>query len=596
MAPGLRISALLLAFLISCRSETYVVISVEDPAGAATGTDSIAVGSKPEALSEIRSIPARFPVTFALTVSETTTSSVWVEARVGVKSIARGRAYVDFSTQQGATLSVVLRRFCFDPSECDDGVWCNGKESCEDRMCGSAKPPCEELPLCSVSALCREELDVCDFEPSPEFFDDNPCTTDECGADGKPIHEASADLEGALCTTGAREPGVCTGTVCAISTCGDLIVDSRSEECDAEAACVGCKHETLLVSASSNGAAGNGASRTSALSLSGEVALFTSRASNFDTAVDDKLDLFLHDRKAGTTERITVGLNGGPANGDVVDSVGSLAVSPDGVSLVFASAASNLVPGDRNGVVDVFLKDREGQLTERVSGLPNGEEANGPSYEVDVSSDGKFVAFVSEATNFRADEDALPNVFVRDRTEDTLSRLGSGFGDGRRPSISGSGQLVVWDSSDGGRRVVLVSDVSSGMTEVVSRRPDGGASEGDSWDPDIGLDGTVIAFVSNARDLDPACVDGREHVFTFERASGLIKCATTSACTEPSLSADGRRLVCASAQGVLVIDSTGREISISGAHSPSIDPSGEFVSYSADRTGTPDVFVRALAE
>ncbi len=66
---------------------------------------------------------------------------------------------------------------------------------------------------------------------------------------------------------------------------------------------------------------------------------------------------------------------------------------------IASSSADNLVPGDTNDSVDIFVHDRETGVTERVSLDSNGTQGNGYSTTPAISGDGRFVAFFSEANN-----------------------------------------------------------------------------------------------------------------------------------------------------------------------------------------------------
>jgi Tol biopolymer transport system component len=91
-------------------------------------------------------------------------------------------------------------------------------------------------------------------------------------------------------------------------------------------------------------------------------------------------------------------------------------ISADGRYVAFWSMASNLVAGDTNGTWDVFVRDRTAGTTERVSLDSSGAQANGPSYGPAISADGRWVAFQSFASNLvPGDANGLYDVFVRDR-------------------------------------------------------------------------------------------------------------------------------------------------------------------------------------
>jgi len=153
-------------------------------------------------------------------------------------------------------------------------------------------------------------------------------------------------------------------------------------------------------------------------------------------------DVFLRDRLAGTTERISVDSSGVQGNG--VSYVGSC--SADGRIVAFASGATNLVSGDGNGHYDVFVRDRSTGITELVSLPRRASRGNADSFGGSLSPDGRFVVFTSVATNFVAgDTNGFQDVFVRDRslgvTRARQRRLVGRAGNG--DSFSGPGPLIL---------------------------------------------------------------------------------------------------------------------------------------------------------
>src|SRR5262249_58840522 len=119
-------------------------------------------------------------------------------------------------------------------------------------------------------------------------------------------------------------------------------------------------------------------------------------------------DVFVRDRQASTTERVSVGKNNSQANGFSSHP----RLSADGRFVAFASFASNLVRGDTNGATDVFVRDRQAGATERASVATGGSQGDGPSpsggirggitFGPAISADGSLVAFDSSATNLSA--------------------------------------------------------------------------------------------------------------------------------------------------------------------------------------------------
>ena len=157
------------------------------------------------------------------------------------------------------------------------------------------------------------------------------------------------------------------------------------------------------------------------LSISGDgrFVVFSSSAKNLVPGDANKppyiADLFVRDRLAGTTEKVSVAIGGTQANGGSAHP----SISADGRFVAFTSAADNLVPGDTNDMLDVFVSDRLAGTTERMSIGTNGEEANQETIEFDapsISADGRHVAFKSLASNFVADDtNYYYDIFVRDR-------------------------------------------------------------------------------------------------------------------------------------------------------------------------------------
>jgi Tol biopolymer transport system component len=159
-----------------------------------------------------------------------------------------------------------------------------------------------------------------------------------------------------------------------------------------------------------------------------------------------------------------------------------VATSFDGRLIAFESPAGDLVPGDSNGVSDVFLRDRLTGTTELVSVGAGGAPADGPSISPAICADGRYVAFVSSATNlipgFRASGSGL---YLRDRALRLTTRLAPGAGGvppsvARGVSISGDGRLVAFASDapnlvpgdDDGTADYFVADLRKGTTQLVS--------------------------------------------------------------------------------------------------------------------------------
>jgi hypothetical protein len=185
---------------------------------------------------------------------------------------------------------------------------------------------------------------------------------------------------------------------------------------------------TSRVSVDSTGVQGNDVSNYPSVSADGQYVVFASAASNLvpgDT--NGAVDIFVHDRQSGTTERISVDSAGTQANGDSDAPV----ISADGRYVAFESEATNLVPGDTNGAGDIFVHDRQSGTTERISIDSAGEQENNDSYFPAISGDGRYVALVSLASNLvPGDTNGTWDVFVRDRAYSPFTSLCNPSADG----------------------------------------------------------------------------------------------------------------------------------------------------------------------
>lgn len=192
-------------------------------------------------------------------------------------------------------------------------------------------------------------------------------------------------------------------------------------------------------------------------------------------------------------------------------------VSADGRYVAFTSYASNLVAGDTNGALDVFVRDRSANTTTRVSVSSSGAQGNGGSEQPSISENGRYVAFTSYADNLVArDSNLTYDVFVRDLLRRTTVRVSvssseaAGNDRSLRPAISADGRYVAFESrasnlvgrDTNGRTDIFVRDRTAKTTARVSVTPRGAQSNGDSTNADISRDGQVVSFASTASNFD----------------------------------------------------------------------------------------------
>jgi len=340
---------------------------------------------------------------------------------------------------------------------------------------------------------------------------------------------------------------------------------------------------TQRVSVSSTGTAGDDFSVLAAVSADGRFVAFWSAASNLvpgDT--NGTTDVFVHDRQGGTTERVSVDSKerqsvGGDRDGVVDTNFGRPAISGDGRYVVFATSATNLVSGDKNQAVDVFLRDRAAGTTERVSVVGRKTEANGESSDPAISADGRVVAFASLAENLATgDTNFASDVFVRDRQTGTTEGVSivtpsPEFGNfSGSPVISADGRYVAFDSREnlvpedtGGSFDVFVRDRATGVLERVS--VDSAGAQGDDWSlaPSINADGRYVAFTSFAENLVADDSNFDADIFVHDRQTHTtVRASVTSDGTQTgfelgslnaSLSPDGQ-VVAFESEGALVAE------------------------------------------
>jgi hypothetical protein len=169
----------------------------------------------------------------------------------------------------------------------------------------------------------------------------------------------------------------------------------------------------VRVSVDSAGVQGNGDSEDPSITDQGRYVSFGSLATNLvanDT--NNKEDVFVHDLVTGMTVRASVDSSGQEANWDCYDAE----LTTDGHYVAFFSLATNLVPNDTNATEDIFLRDLVAGTTERVSVGVVGQQGNGTCHYAAVSSDARYVAFDSFASNLVVnDTNGQRDIFVRDR-------------------------------------------------------------------------------------------------------------------------------------------------------------------------------------
>jgi Tol biopolymer transport system component len=315
----------------------------------------------------------------------------------------------------------------------------------------------------------------------------------------------------------------------------------------------------------------------------------------FDYAGDDLAsgdtnewpDVFVRDLQTGQITLVSAAPNGKPGNGES----GGQILSADGRYVAFVSFADDLVPGDTNGEWDVFVRDLQTGQTRLVSVGLNGQQGNDVAWLTSMSADGRYVGFDSKADNLASgDTNGQSDVFVRDlQTRQTFlvsaglnGRPGSGESFG--PDLSVDGRYVVFGShaddllplpGNAGALDVFVHDLQTGQTRLVSAGLNGAAGNDASYAWELSKNSRYIAFESKADNLVSGDTNGLPDVFVCDLQTGTITLAS--------------------------IALNGQAASL-GAKRPSISADGQFVVFesssddlvSGDTNGTSDIFVRHL--
>ncbi|MBA3726397.1 MAG: hypothetical protein H0W86_08070 [Armatimonadetes bacterium] len=290
---------------------------------------------------------------------------------------------------------------------------------------------------------------------------------------------------------------------------------------------------TEIVSVSSAETRGNGASYFPAIDGAGRFVTFTSLASNLVTGDSNEVhDVFVRDRQLGTTTLVSTSTAGIQANFHSAFSD----ISADGRFVAFVSGANNLFTPDTNFAYDIFVKDRTSGKTTCMSLNQSGAQGNGDCRECAINDNGQVVVFECEATDMvPGDTNGLPDIIVRDATAGSTTRVNTfggveANGFSNDVDISGSGRYVVFSSSatnlvsrdENNRGDVFLHDRNSGRNFIASVK-NGGVQELELTGgvrPNISRDGVFVVFWSDFTGLVPNDTNGVRDIFVNTR-SGL---------------------------------------------------------------------------
>lgn len=271
------------------------------------------------------------------------------------------------------------------------------------------------------------------------------------------------------------------------------------------------------------------------LSGNGRYVFFESEATNLvPNDTNGVRDIFRLDTQTGQVIRVNVNNAGNQATGGASNLPSA---NFDGSKVAFFSAASNLVSGDNNNASDIFIRDLNAGTTVRVSVDSSGNEGNFSSQNPDLNAAGDKVAFHSYANNLvSGDTNNVADVFLRDLTAGTTVRVslnatgGEVFTGGSfTPDLNVDGTKVAFvsDASDmvssdtNSYSDIFVRDLVAGTTVRVSVSSLGAEGTGGySSNPSLTDDGTKVFFQSGANNLVPSDTNGVRDVFVRDLSAG----------------------------------------------------------------------------
>jgi Tol biopolymer transport system component len=306
---------------------------------------------------------------------------------------------------------------------------------------------------------------------------------------------------------------------------------------------------------------------------SGRRFLFSSLASNLVVGdSNDKWDVFIRDLETNAVSRLSTNAQGEEANGNSY----ARDLSADGRYALFASDADNLVPNDTNRSCDIFRRDLVSTEVVRVSGSSNGDQGNGFCLSAAISSDGRFVAFTSNADNLvEGDTNNRADVFVRDLTSGTI-RIASvaeswrqSSNDATQASISADGRFVAFSAGSdlavpGAFDVyrttyvkdMLLNQLTSVPVPVLPNQP----LPIPSSQPQISRDGRYVLFLSGSGALVLGDTNALDDIFVRDLFAGGTVRVSVSASGEQTNEASGTAFTNISNNGLVPIVSSANNL------------------------------------
>jgi len=336
---------------------------------------------------------------------------------------------------------------------------------------------------------------------------------------------------------------------------------------------------TTLVSVNATGATGgNGHSISPSMSADGRFVVFESAASNLvSNDSNGTSDIFLRDLVSGTTTLVSADASGSNSgNGASSYPV----ITPDGSFVVFESAAHDLTANDTNGIPDIFVRDVLSGTTRLVSvGARDAARGASVSHSPAITPDGRYVAFVSTATNLVGGvTNIYGEVYVRDIAGNTtfwagtnVAAIMAGVTNQQRliscynPVIGEDGRYVAFKAT-GAAPLIVRHDLQTGASDLVTANVVGNSIDiQDLSGPDMTPDGRYIAFVGSTNSADLGNVylweaQGGTTTLVSVNLSGAT--STNGYSDTPAVSANGRYVAFLSNATDLVTNVTSGEFHI----------------------------------
>ncbi|MEU7043126.1 hypothetical protein AB0A77_18970 [Streptomyces varsoviensis] len=207
-----------------------------------------------------------------------------------------------------------------------------------------------------------------------------------------------------------------------------------------------------------------------------------------------------------------------PTSADGTRAAGRPSISADGRYIAYQYAIPNR--GGPANYSDIYVRDMHSGTVEKVSTAHGGRDADRESTGPVISADGRRVAFDSYAANLvPGDTNRSVNVFVRDLDQGRTTIV-KGAGSKvctRSAALSADGGHVAYVqrrlSDTDGPESVYLRDLTTGVTRLISVDVDGGRNDHSAGNPAVNEDGSAVAFDSASADLVPGDTNGESDVF-----------------------------------------------------------------------------------